>query len=468
MRKIAMKSLRSFVVPTLTAGILLGSCASISAQLLVDCTGVNTSDYPTITAALAAAPTLGANIQVIAGPCNETVTINGRYNLNLGAQAGKTVTLNGKIDIQNSTNVYVYGFNVANSSSNGIVVTVSRQVTLDTVTSSNNKKNGLAIAGFSDVELFGPATFQNNANYGVVVQEQAALDVDTTAGPLNVSNNPAGGFFVYNGSGATVSGAVTIENNGTGSSGHLAGFAVHDSSSLQLNDCTGNNLLQGNVNTGIEVQGSSSASVTACGAGFKTVIQNNGGDGVAVLLSSAIVINGEAQISGSPQAGVFADGGASVYLNGASLITGNGTLANDETAGVLIGNGSALEAHHAQVNSNYGWGFAGFLGGNLNIDGTTATGNEFGIVGCDSSAYLTTDFPLNQPGIACTVPLIPPQMTAGPLHQKTPVKPAVLRLPETEPPDPAALAQKVRQGRAVFWKAMNGRVPAPVDARPEY
>jgi hypothetical protein len=446
--------------------VISGFTLSLAARaaILVDCTGVNTTAYPSITAALAAAttPIVGANVQVIAGPCTETVNISNRYNLNLGAQLGKTIALNGKIVIANSANVYVYGLNVSNSSSSGIVVTVSRGVTLDTVSSSNNKKHGLAVAGFSDVELFGPATFQNNGAYGARVEEQAAVDIDTTAGALTVNNNGAGGFFIYNGSGLTISGTATIENNGSGGIGHQAGIAVHETSSLQLNDCTGNNLIQGNVNPGIEVQGGSTASMPACGAGFTTLIQNNGNNGIAVLLSSEMVINGEAQISGSPQAGVFVDGAASLYLNGPSLITNNGTAGNIETGGVLIGNGSALEAHHAQVNSNNGFGFIGFLGGNLNIDGTTATGNEFGIVGCDSSAWLTTDFPLGPPAIICAVAEIPSLGSpVKPLNGARPAKPLSPKLMSIEPPDPAAIAEKVTRARVGFWKAMTAPAAGP-------
>jgi Right handed beta helix region len=432
-------------------------CSAARAVTLVDCTGVNTSAYKTISAALAATPAMGAGIQVIAGPCNESVTITGRYNLNLGAQPGKTIVLNGMIDIENSASVYIYGFNVTNVSGNGIAVNVSRGVTLDTVNGDGNKKHGLVLFSFSDVTLFGPSTFQNNGGYGIKVQEQSAMDIETSAGALNVSNNSAGGFFIYDGAGVAIAGNTTVENNGNGPIGHQAGFAVHDTSTLQLNDCTGNNLIQGNVNSGIEVQGGSTTAVAACGTGFQNLIQNNGGYGVQVLLSSEMVVNGEAQISGSPQAGVFVDGGASLFLNGNSLITNNGTAGDIETGGVLIGNGSALEAHHAQVNSNYGWAFVGFLGGNLNVYGTTATGNEFGIVGCDSSAYLDTDLP-HTPAIHCAVPVIPSLAPSPvrPLSGIHPLKPRAFTPSETDPPDPAAMAEKVRQARTAFWETMQG------------
>ena len=107
-----------------TAYLILGIlfCAVARSQTIVDCTGVNTSAYPTISAALAATPVMGANIQVTAGPCNEGVNITGRYNLNLGAPSGKTVAINGMITVEKSHNVYLYGFNVKNLSGIGIQV----------------------------------------------------------------------------------------------------------------------------------------------------------------------------------------------------------------------------------------------------------------------------------------------------------------------------------------------------------
>jgi hypothetical protein len=440
------------------ARILAFACLSASiagvarGQTIVDCTGATVGAYKTITSALAATATVGANIQVTAGPCNEGVNITGRYNLNLGAPAGKTVVINGIINIQNSANVYVYGFNVTNLTGNGIIVTDSRSVTLDTITSSGDTNDGLFVNKFSDVTVFGPSTFQNNGMYGIDVEEQSGLDIETSAGALNVSTNGGGGFFVYHGSGVALAGNTTVENNGNGLKGHQAGFAVHEGSTLQLADCTGNNLISGNVNSGIETLGASTTNVAGCGTGHQNLIQNNGGYGAQVLLSSEMVVNGEAQFSGSPQAGIYVDGAASLFLNGPSLITNNGTVGNIDTGGVVIGNGSALEAHHAQVNSNLGWGFVGFLGGDLNIYGTTATGNEFGIVGCDSSAYLDTDFLPNSGNILCSIPTIPVVQPQRPLGR---VKP-LLKLPQAEPPDSALMAQKVREARAAFWRAMKG------------
>jgi hypothetical protein len=440
--------------------------AGAGAQTIVDCTGATSGAYTTITAALAGTATMGANIEVVAGPCNEKVNISNRYSLNLGAQSGKTVVLNGLISVQNSENVYIYGFDVTNPNTsgvtNGIVVVASRGVTLDTVTSSGNKNNGLVLAGFADVELLGPATFQNNGSYGVVVQEGSALDIETSAGALTVSNDGAGGFFVYLGSVMALDGNATIENNGNGGIGHQAGIAAHETSNVQLAPCTGNITIQGNAHAGIEVQGTSGADVAACGAGYKTLIENNGVFGAESALDSAITINSEAQISGNPSAGILVDGAASLYLNGPSLITKNGTVGNIDTAGVVVTNNSAVEADNANVNANLGWGFAASLGGNLHLSGDTVSGNLLGVIGCDSSSNVFDDFPANESGIYCATPTIPGYMPLKPLNETRPERASALKQSATEPPDPAALAEKARSARAAFWKAMNG-----AGARPE-
>jgi len=438
---------------------ILSVCSPAAAQTVVDCTGVNTSAYKTITAALAATATVGANIQVIAGPCNEGVNITGRYNLNLGAQAGKTVVINGMINIQSSANVYVYGFNVTNLSGNGIAVNDSHSVTLDTITSSGSTGHGLSVYKEGDVTILAPASFDNNGMYGISGTEHSNVDIETSTGALDLSNNGAGGLLMSLQSSFLLTGNSTIENDGSGPTGRKTGISLREGSSGELSDCTGGNLIQGQVHKGIEVWNTSQLVIEGCGTGHSTVIQNNGTAGAQVVLSSTLQIYGETQITGNPAGGILVDAGASLFVAGGTLISNNGTLLDIQSGGVVASNSSGVEVDGANVSSNRGWGFVAYLGGYLNLSGNTATGNEFGIIGCDSSSYVYHDFPPHSGNIQCATPSIPIVMPAQPLNGIGPVRPPAPKMLETEPHDPAAMAEKVRQARAAFWKAMRGARP---------
>jgi hypothetical protein len=81
---------------------------ALRAQFIVDCSGANPSAFPTITAALQQAPTVGSSI-LVNGTCNETVNVYGMVGLNLGAFYGQTATINGALTLSNSQNVFLYG-----------------------------------------------------------------------------------------------------------------------------------------------------------------------------------------------------------------------------------------------------------------------------------------------------------------------------------------------------------------------
>lgn len=101
----------------------------IRAQLLVDCSGTNPNQYPSINAALQQAATVGSVISVT-GTCTETVNVQGMVGLKLGAPYGQTATLNGALTISNSQNVFLYGLQVTNSPIDGITVSDSTAVLL--------------------------------------------------------------------------------------------------------------------------------------------------------------------------------------------------------------------------------------------------------------------------------------------------------------------------------------------------
>ena len=59
----------------------------LRAQLLVDCSGTNPNQYPSINAALQQAAAVGTTI-LVTGTCSETVNLQGMVGLNLGAPYG--------------------------------------------------------------------------------------------------------------------------------------------------------------------------------------------------------------------------------------------------------------------------------------------------------------------------------------------------------------------------------------------
>src|SRR5882724_8146840 len=114
-----------FIVPLFL--LLLFFPGTLRAQyLIVDCTGANTSAYPSINAALPNA-TPGSFI-LVTGPCTENVSLNGLNALNLGAYYGQTATINGSVSINYSHGIFLYGLNVTNTAGDGISVSNSGNV----------------------------------------------------------------------------------------------------------------------------------------------------------------------------------------------------------------------------------------------------------------------------------------------------------------------------------------------------
>lgn len=157
--------------------------ATLHAQLIVDCSGGNPNAFPSITAALQQAPTIGSNI-LVTGACNETVNVYGMVGLNLGAPYGLTATINGALAISNSQNVFLYGLHVTNSPIDGITVSDSTAVMLEACTASGNTLNGLRVQNMSDMQIVGAGgAFNNNASSGIWANVGSLLWFNNWAGP---------------------------------------------------------------------------------------------------------------------------------------------------------------------------------------------------------------------------------------------------------------------------------------------
>jgi len=139
------------------AALCLTATAKAQQYYFVDCTGVNSWEYPSITSALGVAGP--GSIILVTGPCNENVAINSALNLNIGAWYGQTASINGNVSIFGSSAVFLYGLNVTNPSGDGFDITSSHVVTLDTCTANTNLLFGLSAGGGSDVTIQGPSSF---------------------------------------------------------------------------------------------------------------------------------------------------------------------------------------------------------------------------------------------------------------------------------------------------------------------
>lgn len=318
-RKLTASSLY-LSIPVLAMFLLCPTGVRAQQYLIVDCTGANLSAYPSINAALPNA-TPGSFI-LVAGPCNENVSMNGMSGLNLGAYYGQTATINGSITINNSENIFLYGLNVTNTAGNGISVSNSRAISLNVCSSSGNSGMGLAVNGMSDVTVGASGTFDHNGNGGINVNGDSLVALVAWAGTVDISNNSGPGVWESSGSLFSTLGPTTITNNVSGV-GTNPGYGIEllGGARAQVGSLFGPNTISGNQAGGAFLQENSEISFFSLGQ--PNVIQGNGPVGVSVGLGSQVTffdISGafNAQIANHTSAGVDVYSNSQAYFNGAN------------------------------------------------------------------------------------------------------------------------------------------------------
>jgi len=379
--------------------------------LIVDCTGANTSAYPSINAALQNAPP-GSFIFVI-GPCTENVVLAGQNGLNLGAYYGQTATLNGSLSINYSHNVFLYGLNVTNAGGDGISVSSSRGVSLNTCSSSGNAGVGLRVGGMSEVAIGASGAFDHNAGGGMNIGGNSFVGVAAWAGPVNISNNGGSGVFASQGNFSTI-GSTNITNNvSTGVFNPGYGIDLRGGAHAQIGALFGPNVISGNPGGGASLQ--ETAEISFWSIGQPNQIQGNGPVGVLAGFGSQVTF---ADISG-PLAALITDhtiAGVDLYANsqayflGANQVLRNGTLTNPRTAGIRVDGNSEVFLRGGQVAQNYGPGILALVNSSADFTGVTFSGNAGGeIIDCDSSSWMVSDLArsssaLAAAGVACKTP----------------------------------------------------------------
>ncbi|HEX4783196.1 MAG TPA: right-handed parallel beta-helix repeat-containing protein [Candidatus Sulfotelmatobacter sp.] len=360
------------------------------AQLIVDCTGADSSAYPSINAALPNAVP-GSSI-IVTGPCSENVSLYGVNGLNLGAWWGQTAVINGSISINNSTSIYLYGFNVTNPSGNGINVGSSKGVVVDTCTSNGNAGIGLNAYLMSDVTVSATGAFDNNASGGINIGTDALVSLVAWAGLIDISNNVGPGVYASQAAFWTL-GHTTIANNMLGSpQGAGLGIMLLGGARAQVGALFGPNIIQGNPAGGASIGEGSEVSFWS--AGQPNVIQSNGTTGVSVNVGSQATFFEGAQITDHTGAGVDVYGNSQANFFGANQVLRNGTSTDPLSAGIRLDGNSEALLRGGAISQNNGPGLLALVNSSADFSGVTFSGNAGGIITCDSTATMISDLAL--------------------------------------------------------------------------
>jgi hypothetical protein len=388
--------------------LVLITAAHAQSYYYVDCSGTNPNDFPTIGAALTVA---GPNSYVIVtGTCNENVSINNAWNLNLGAFYGSTATINGNVSVTGSNSVFLYGLNVTNAFGDAFDVNSSHNVALWTCAGNGNAGVGLSVQGISDVTVDGPGSFDDNRGGGMAAGGNSVLNVFAWGGPVDISANHGAGIGTNDGAMFQTLGNTTITNNIDVPGGvRPNGFGIQavSASKIQVANCNGATLISGNQSGGIDVREASQVSLWMCGTNGENVVSNNGPVGIDVGMGSQLALYNNVVISGHTGPGVELYAQGQLYMFGPNVISHNGNAGDRRSAGVVVDGNSEVYLRGGTISTNEGPGILALVNSSVDSVGATFSGNTGGIAACDSSAYMVSDLlppSGNHSGIGCRSP----------------------------------------------------------------
>jgi|SRR5579864_1117184 len=352
---------------------------ALHAQLFVDCSGTNPTAFPTITAALQQAPANGATI-FVTGSCNETVNIYGMQGLNLGAFFGQTATINGALTISNSQNVFLYGVQMTNSPVDGITVSDSTAILLESCSATGSRFNGLRAQNMSDVAIIGAGgSFDNNASSGIWANVGSLVWLNNWAGPVDVSNNSLDGIECEQ-STCGILGNTTLLNNG------ISGIDLVGGSKMEVAAYYGPNLIQGNTSSGVSARERSRISIFTP----HTSIRSNGPVGVAVGFGSQVTLS-DVEISGQSSAALDLYGNSQAWLFGANQIENNGSSGDPASAALRIDGNSEVFLRSGTIRNNIGPALLALVNSSVDFSDVIFAVNTGGIVSCDNTAVVVSD-----------------------------------------------------------------------------
>lgn len=387
LRKPGIASLMLFLVLTLPAVAY--------AQLDVDCSGNNPLAYPSIGAALTAA-TPGTWITVV-GTCNESVNLSSLSNLTIAAPWGQTTSVTGGIAISNSQNINLYGLNLTNPNGDGLNLTMTHGVSIDSCTSSNSASRGLNM-NMSDAVLYATGAFNNNGYGGIAVNDSSALVIIAYAGPVTITGNGDSGVRVNHSYFANYGNLIITNTSGTSVDGQASGFGidVRAAANVQMGTIFGENVIANNNSGGVFLQENSSASFwggpLTSGTTFQTRIEHNGPVGLMAGFGSQVTGFDSLYVSGHTDYGVDVFANGQIFMIGANnQITGNATGTDPLRSGIRIDGNSEAYMRGGQIANNGGAGMTAFANSSLDLMGVQFGGNFGALISCDTSSVLVGD-----------------------------------------------------------------------------
>ncbi len=406
-KKLSARSLVS-IIPMIL--LFLFCPTGLRAQLIVDCTGANPFAFPSINSAVQSAPE--RTLILVTGPCNENVNINAQLGLDISAMNGQPVTINGSINIMNSTSVFLFGLNVTNPAGNGINVTDTHHVFLDTCTSNGNSGVGLSVGGFSSVVVLATGAFDNNARGGMNITGNSLVALFAFAGTIDISNNGGAGVFASQANFSTL-GNTTLKNNAFGGQFNPGfGLDLRGGAHAQIGALFGPNILAGNQSGGASLQ--ETAEISFFSIGQPNLIQGNGPVGVLAGFGSQVTfanISGPlaAQITDHTSAGVDLFANSQAFFLGSNQVLRNGAVTDPRSAGIRVDGNSEAFLRGGQVAQNNGPGILALVNSSADFTGVSFAGNAQGeIITCDSSSWMVSDLaqPNSNPpaGVRCRTP----------------------------------------------------------------
>ena len=403
-----MKRIRILAVIFGLATLFVFPITSHAQFLTVDCSGTNAyALFSNINSALLAAGP-GAFIQVT-GTCTENVFIYGANNLTLGAPFGQTATLNGNLSIYNSQNVYLYGLNVTNNVGDGIDVSSSHSVTLDSCSSSGNAGNGLSAGQESDILVLTFGTFSNNAGYGIQTGDNSFVNVGSFGGTTEISNNQVGAL--RDEAAFSTLGNTHMANNGPIANADLrVAIDMRGGGRAQIGSAIGPNIIENNVNGGVSLQENAEISFWALTSSGPNIIRNNGPFGIKAGFGSQVTLVGD-QISGHTGPGVDIYAHSQLYATSqlpglsATQISNNGTAGGPLNAAIRVDGDSEALLRGVTISQNNGPAILALVNSSVDFAGNTFNGNA-GVITCDSSSTMVSDLGITArtpaAGVSCT------------------------------------------------------------------
>lgn len=386
-----LKAGRRFITyAAVSAVVLLVSAAPAQSPpppTIVDCTGTMGPYWPTTNVF----STLNQYLQVIGpvgavqifGTCHENVTIwNGDEFTMIGP-----AEIVGNVSIGNSPNaIFLRSLTITNPNGDGVDISGSK-VSFNSCDVSNNAGNGVSIDNASHVVVVGNGTFDNNGGAaGVRLAGHSFLNIAPSTGPVEIRGNSQSGIW------ATQADIQTTGNTIISDSVNGPGVELLGGSRAQFGSAVGMpNVIENNLNGGIEVRENSELSFWTCCSSPANVVTKNGMFGISAGFHSQVTLSG-ANITANtgPGVNVYSNSQLSFFPNSVNEVDGNGSAADATSAGVRIDGNSTAWLRGGEISNNLGPGIRVGLNSSADFSHVTLVGNA-GIITCDFTSPVAAD-----------------------------------------------------------------------------